>query len=127
MTARTTLGVAKYPLTSVVSIIFFGALSTAQILDIGDKTVIVTNGVVVQYYFIAQSGRIYFSGHRVDQGPDAHSKWGSEFEIGKTRDFETRVFPLTGPAITCQEKTNATLSGQILELSTVSKVCGGKP
>src|ERR1700730_13254914 len=83
----------------IVSLLSLAAASAAygQGFDIGDKTVIATNGMVTHYFFIAPSGKIYFVHQRADDPqPNPQAKWGIEYEIGKTREVRTRVFPSAG-------------------------------
>jgi hypothetical protein len=98
----------------------------AQTSEIANKTVIITNGVVTQYWYIAPSGRIYASA--TVGGPHGYSNpgQGDEYEIGKTIGYQRSYRTAAGgKSFRCKETTNAGWSPPTLTLTKLSRLCDG--
>jgi hypothetical protein len=110
---------------AVVLIIAGANALRAQTSEIANKTVIVTNGVVTQYWYIAPSGKIYSSGTAKGSHGYSEKGRGDEYEIGKTIQYRRLRGTLSGSTIRCQEATRADWSSPTLTLTKISAACDG--
>src|SRR5262245_15071272 len=88
--------------------------AAAQEFVLGDKTIIASTPYMVLYVYVAPSGRIYQAHHSAKEVPNFRAKWGVEYEIGKVRDMETRLFTVDGTPVICKHRTSASLTGRTL-------------
>jgi hypothetical protein len=106
-------------LFAVVLAVVAATTAKAQEFDIGNKTIIVENGNIVEHIYIAPSGRIYFHSSN-------HPGIGLEYELGKIirRSRLEEWGPSKGQ--TCVHETQATFSNQLLTMSLLSATCNGR-